>query len=261
VISQAYEETVADRARRSERERTLLLDALLEGRTQDPLLVGQASRLLDLPERGSMVIVVAETPSPGLEGVPGLEQALRARGLPSAWRLRSHRQVGIVALAGSARSDDLRADMRARVVGRAGVSPMFTQLVDAHRFVTLADLALRCLPPGEQGVALYDDHPIGTLLVGAPDLAARLVDRTLGPLLALADDERDSLLHTLAVWTAEGGSASRAAERMYCHRNTVRNRLQRVESLIGRCLSDPWALTELCLAIEANRLATARGAP
>jgi DNA-binding PucR family transcriptional regulator len=38
-----------------------------------------------------------------------------------------------------------------------------------------------------------------------------------------------------------------------CHPNTVRHRLRRVEMLTGRSLSDPLAIAELCLALEAVR--------
>jgi DNA-binding PucR family transcriptional regulator len=53
---------------------------------------------------------------------------------------------------------------------------------------------------------------------------------------------------------AAGGSASEAGRRLYCHRNTVRNRLARLEELSGRSLADPRALAELCTATEAVRL-------
>jgi DNA-binding PucR family transcriptional regulator len=131
---------------------------------------------------------------------------------------------------------------------------VYRELVDTSRYLALADIALGCAPPGGKGVSLYDDHPSGTLIAGSPDLAARLARLVLGPVLDLAADERDELLHTLTVWLDEGGSTSRASERLFCHRNTVRNRLQRIEHLTGRALAEPRSVTELCLAVDAHAL-------
>lgn len=258
VITETYDDMVTDRARRSERERTLLLDALLEGRTQDLPLVGDAARILDLPERGKLLVVVAETAAPGDEGLPGIEQALRLRAIRSAWRLRSQRHLGIV-VSGSSRGseasvDDIRSTLESRAVGRVGVSPAYRELADTAHHVTLADIALNCLPPGDKGVALFDQHPLTTLLAGSPALAERSAHRILGPILDLPGDERQMLLGTLSTWIDEGGSATRAAARLFCHRNTVRNRLQRVERLTGRSLDEPTALAEICVAVRAVAL-------
>jgi hypothetical protein len=40
---------------------------------------------------------------------------------------------------------------------------------------------------------------------------------------------------------------------VYCHRNTVLNRLRRIEQLTGRSLSVPKGLVDLALALEAFR--------
>ncbi|RZM96173.1 helix-turn-helix domain-containing protein, partial [Streptomyces alfalfae] len=52
--------------------------------------------------------------------------------------------------------------------------------------------------------------------------------------------------------------AGRAAARLYCHRNTVFNRLRRLEQLTSRSLTRPRDLVEVALALEAHRLS---GAP
>ncbi|MFE3757608.1 helix-turn-helix domain-containing protein [Nocardia tengchongensis] len=40
---------------------------------------------------------------------------------------------------------------------------------------------------------------------------------------------------------------------LYCHRNTVLNRLRRIEELTGRSIAEPRAMIELALAVEAAR--------
>jgi DNA-binding PucR family transcriptional regulator len=81
-----------------------------------------------------------------------------------------------------------------------------------------------------------------------------VVHSVLGGVLDLDPDERSLLLETVEVWVEAGGSATEAGKRLYCHRNTVRNRLARLEELTGRSLSDPRSLAEVCTAVEAVRL-------
>jgi DNA-binding PucR family transcriptional regulator len=83
-----------------------------------------------------------------------------------------------------------------------------------------------------------------------------LVDEVLGGLLQLDPGDRAVLLETLAVWLDCEGSAGRAAGRLYCHRNTVFNRLRRLEQLTSRSLSYPRDLAEVILSVEALRLTT-----
>src|SRR5690606_13037153 len=65
---------------------------------------------------------------------------------------------------------------------------------------------------------------------------------------------RDVLLTTLETWLECDGSAARAADRLFCHRNTVLNRLRKIEQLTGRTLTRPGDLVELALALSALRL-------
>jgi DNA-binding PucR family transcriptional regulator len=46
----------------------------------------------------------------------------------------------------------------------------------------------------------------------------------------------------------------RAAGQLYCHRNTVFNRIRRIEQLTGRSLARPLDIVELTLALDAVRL-------
>ncbi|MFE6183280.1 helix-turn-helix domain-containing protein, partial [Streptomyces sp. NPDC056465] len=61
----------------------------------------------------------------------------------------------------------------------------------------------------------------------------------LGPLDRLDPADRDVIVETLTAWLDADGSAQRAGARLYCHRNTVLNRLRRFEQLTGRCLTRP----------------------
>jgi DNA-binding PucR family transcriptional regulator len=46
---------------------------------------------------------------------------------------------------------------------------------------------------------------------------------------------------------------SAAAERLFCHPNTVRHRLRRIEKRTDRSLSRPRDVAELCLVFEVHR--------
>lgn len=90
----------------------------------------------------------------------------------------------------------------------------------------LAETALRTIAPGSQLMVRLDSCLPTALVVGQPELAARLIADVFGPLLELDPSDRAVLLETLDAWLEYGGSAGRAATRLYCHRNTVFNRLQ-----------------------------------
>ena len=103
-------------------------------------------------------------------------------------------------------------------------------------------------------MASIDDDWAAALLAGAPEISGRVVHRLLGQVAALAPAERDILLTTLRTWIDCGGNASAAARQLYCHRNTVRNRLHRLEALSGQSLSDPRGVAGLSIAAHGARL-------
>ena len=73
---------------------------------------------------------------------------------------------------------------------------------------------------------------IERLLLSDPDLAAAIVDRELGPLLA---DPRmgEELVETLQVFFDAGGNRRETARRLHLADRTVAYRLERAEDLLG----------------------------
>ncbi|WP_229852976.1 PucR family transcriptional regulator [Streptomyces albospinus] len=92
------------------------------------------------------------------------------------------------------------------------------------------------------------------LVAAAPDEAGRIARAVLEGVLQLPAGERDRLLETLECWFAAAGSTADAARFLYCHRNTVRYRLHRIEELTGRSLRDPRTVADLAVALHALRL-------
>ncbi|MEB4614396.1 PucR family transcriptional regulator, partial [Leucobacter sp. M11] len=67
----------------------------------------------------------------------------------------------------------------------------------------------------------------------------------------LSAEEAATLRDTLAAFLRHNGQRGPAASELSVHRNTLRNRLERVESLSGRSLDDPDDRAELWLALRA----------
>ena len=249
VVHAAYRDALVDRARQSEQQRVSLFDALLEGRVEEWAVVGDGARVLDLPAAGLFVAVSGDG-----NGLARAEQALRRDGLRSVWRARADEYVGVVALDREHPLPAVRRLLCSVATARVGISPPYARLADTGWAVGLAAVARACSPPGTVAVNTLEDRPIATLVSAGRAVAEQVARAVIGPVLALDAADRALLLETLEVWFDAGGSAAEAGQRMFCHRNTVRNRLQRLEELTGRSLSDPTATSELRVALEVVRL-------
>ncbi|WP_236058381.1 helix-turn-helix domain-containing protein [Streptomyces silvae] len=228
-----------------------LLDALLEGRS-DPGLAARAAGALGLPERGRYV--VAALAAGGCGPAAG---ALEADGLRFLRRGRGDREVLVVALGD--RDPAVLAALLARWCrGPGGIGPVADGLAGLGTARRLAEVAQLTCPPGTSEVVRLEERLPAALVVSQPQLSARLVEDVLGPLLAAAPADRALLLRTFEAWLECGGSAGRAAGRLYCHRNTVLNRLRRLERLTSRSLTRPRELIEMMLALDAFRLTAQR---
>ncbi|MFC9061925.1 PucR family transcriptional regulator [Streptomyces sp. NPDC057074] len=247
LVADAYRQTEWQLGRRRENRARLLAAGLLDGTSRIADLP-EAAQVLDLPEQGRYV-VVAVTGGPSAR-----PDAARAAALPPGTRVHWHAgaevDYGIVLTD----ADDGLPEPHSPFPGlRIGVgSPVdgLAAVGDARR---LADTALEICPPAGGTVRLADELP-AALVVSSPELGRALADRVLGPLLRLEAADREVLLDTLTTWLDCDGSAQRAGERLYCHRNTVLNRLRRCEQLTGRSLARPADVVEISLALTARRV-------
>ncbi|NGO76199.1 PucR family transcriptional regulator [Streptomyces sp. YC504] len=252
TLSEAYRATELELRRRTDERLQALLDALLDGQDA-PELTSRAAAGLDLPEQGRYAVVVL--PLDRRDGSEPLHRLIRATGVRFVWRMRADCELGVAALDTSVGLDALSGLLEAGCTGPGGISPVVGGLAELGRARRLAELALRTCPPDSTAIVRLDRRVPTALVVGQPELAGRLVKDVFGPLLSLDPADRAVLLETLNAWLDCEGSAGRAAGRLYCHRNTVFNRLRRLEQLTGRDLSRPRDLTEMTLALDAHRLA------
>jgi len=149
--------------------------------------------------------------------------------------------------------DDIPHVLAEVATTRGGVSRPFQSPSQARDALREAQLASRCTNPGTTAVVRFGATPIPLLLANQPDASWQLADQVLAPVLQLPDPDRDTLLDTLETWSACAGSSTDAAKRLHYHRNTVHQRLRRLEQLTGRSCSDPVGSAGRYVALTAVR--------
>ncbi|MFD8050243.1 helix-turn-helix domain-containing protein [Streptomyces chartreusis] len=257
LVADAYRQAERQLAWRRENRVRLLATALLDGTSRIADLPETAAGLR-LPEHGRYVVVAVTG------GRPQVPTSVRPAPVPPGTSVYWHSGVevdyGIVLVGDEGDGEDdqdpvaalgLSADGTCE--GRIGVGSAVVGLASVGDARRLADLALSICPPDGGSVRLTEHLP-EALVISCPELGATLTEQVLGPLLRLEPADRDVLLDTLAAWFACDGSAQRAGEQLYCHRNTVLNRLRRCEQLTGRSLARPLDVVQISLALTARRL-------
>jgi PucR family transcriptional regulator, purine catabolism regulatory protein len=106
---------------------------------------------------------------------------------------------------------------------------------------------------GRHVTELFDELGLERLLAATPtDDLAEFVQRTIGPLVDHDRTNHTDLVDTLAVWL-ETRNMAEAARRMHVHYNTLKNRLERIEAIIGQVLDDATRALECEVAIHVDR--------
>ncbi|MCQ1582674.1 PucR family transcriptional regulator [Streptomyces parvus] len=278
VVADAYRQAERRQSWRRENRQRLMVAALLDGTARIADLA-EAAEMLGLPEQGRYAVLAvaggigaggagsgagagsaavsragAAQRGPGAAARPPVALPAGAPGATVLWHPGPDAEFAILPLAGSSGElSALAAALDVPAGTRAGIGSAVEGLAalgDARR---LAETALRTCP-ASGGTVLLDEHLPDALVVSSPALAGALADRVLGPLDRLDPADRDVIVETLTAWLDADGSAQRAGARLYCHRNTVLNRLRRFEQLTGRCLTRPRDAVEVSLALAARRL-------
>ncbi|MFE2057875.1 PucR family transcriptional regulator [Streptomyces sp. NPDC056465] len=277
VVAEAYRQAERRLSWRRENQQRLMTAALLDGTARIADLP-DAAAMLGLPVQGryAVLAVAGARRSPHATGRPPLELVGET---PALWHSAGDVELAILPLGaapavseeeprceedGPAVPDGLTSDdelgalaegLTAPLGTRVGVSSVVDGLASVGDARRLAETALRACP-ASGGTVLLDEHLPAALVVSSPALGTALAGRVLGPLDRLDPADRDVLIETLTAWLDSDGSAQRAGAKLYCHRNTVLNRLRRFEQLTGRCLTRPSDAVEVSLALAARRLLT-----
>ncbi|WP_436793181.1 PucR family transcriptional regulator [Actinospongicola halichondriae] len=155
-------------------------------------------------------------------------------------------------------ADALRAELDTRVrsvtlsigVGRCVTDPcdLAGSFVDASRAVDVGRWA-----KGRHVTELYDELGLERLLASAAqDDLHEFVMHAIGPLIEHDRQHHSSLLDTLSMWLTHRNVAA-ASREMFVHYNTFKNRLDRIEQILGPLLNDAARLLECEVAIHVAR--------
>jgi len=243
----AYRDEAREILRMRERERAALVEVILTGAAAKGTL-WEVANALRLPLDGAFLVIAAET-EPGHDPIPRAESALAVIDVRSVWRLDAEVSLGVLSLPDRTRNAAVLTVLNKHATHRIGASPVFGEL---HQAGWALQLALGS-NSGDTGVAQFRDSPIDILVAAAPHAALETARAVLGGLLELPEDELDLLLGTFEAWVRASGSATVAGAELFCHPNTVRYRLRRIEAGTGRVLANPGDVAELVTAVRAWR--------
>jgi hypothetical protein len=253
AMAEAYRDTLTQQVLGDETERAALVEALLEGRVSEHPGLWELADLLRIPAHGPYVVVAAQAPGVGKQALPQIDAKLLSFDIFSAWRLLPDLQLGIVHVRNDEKFDKLIALLRRVATTRVGVSSRYDNLADTHDAVRFARVALNDRTAADSAVTVFDDSLLGMAAVSSPEVMNRLAATVLGRFDDMPAEERTILFETFRAWSEHGGSVNDAAAQLFCHPNTVRHRLRRIEERTDRSLSKPRDLAELCLVFEIDR--------
>jgi purine catabolism regulator len=135
-------------------------------------------------------------------------------------------------------------------VGRRVASPtdLRRSFLEASRAVDVGRWA-----KGRHVTEVFDELGLERLLASAPaDDLAEFVEQAIGPLLHHDRTNDSDLVRTLGVWL-ETRNMAEAARRTHVHYNTLKNRLDRIETVLGPIMTDAVRSLECEVAIYVAR--------
>lgn len=139
-------------------------------------------------------------------------------------------------------------------VAAAGPASGPQALADAHAEAVRCLRALCALGRVGDGAGAAELGFLGVLLGNERDVAS-FVAATLGPLLEYDARRGTELVRTLGAYFACGGTLTRTKDELHLHVNTVVQRLDRIQALLGADWNEPERALELQLALRLHRLA------
>ena len=139
-----------------------------------------------------------------------------------------------------------------------GVGNPYTHLLNARKSLWEAQLALQVAKVKRQTNQIIAYRDIGYFRIlfaveNKEQLTAYYKD-VLGKLSAYDHQHGGELLTTLEVFLAENGNLSKATERLFVHRNTLKYRLEKIEQLTEHSLDDFFHRCTLQTAIALDQM-------
>lgn len=244
-IVEAYQQSLLEQRRRIDDERRQAFDRLIQTGGRHPATVQETAQALAMDAQGRFSVVMSD-----LSSTTELRRAmerLKRRGVPFHTQGMPSGQVLLVQIPDLS-TLDLNGLLRNV---RCGVAPMvegLSEVADALRFATAT---LRATPAGERGPRFLAEAWLGIVVAQAPDVSRRLVESVLDPVRSLPGAESERLLEAVRAYCYGDGSVASTAAKLYCHRNTLLNRLARFRDLTARDVRSPADAAVVLLALEA----------
>ncbi|MGE6446858.1 PucR family transcriptional regulator [Pseudomonas bubulae] len=131
-----------------------------------------------------------------------------------------------------------------------------------HRALNEARQALDVAENLRPATGLCDFSELGVLrllqAVGERSVIDAFVQQTLGPLIEPNRKQPYTLIDTLDALLQENGNALKAAQRLSIHRNTINQRMQRIEQNSAQSLDDPLFRMNASVALLVWRMSEAQ---
>ncbi|NAZ77159.1 hypothetical protein GTQ99_17270 [Kineococcus sp. T13] len=246
-----YHEAATALAFERDRDRRRAVEAFLDSDGEDGDLLARAAGVLGAGTGDDVFVAFV----PGRARNALTAPAARAAGAHlHEWRggtvVLAHRPRGTWPVdAGASGRPVVPAVLR---VVPCGVGPLAHGLSRVPRALRVAQQVAGALPASATAPARLAGTAVAVAASALGGLRGDLARDVLHELLVLAPPERDRLLETVDAY-AETGSVAAAAERTFCHRNTVLNRLRRVAECTGLDVTVPAQSSVLLLALTAWR--------
>ena len=230
AMTSAYRQQITQQVLEDEAERAALTEALVDGRTLDDYTVWEVAQLLRLPTSGPYVVVAASCPTVGKQALPGITAKLRSVDIFSAWRLLPDIQIGIAHVSTESKRDAVVELLERQATTRVGVSPPFNDLTDTAQALRYARVALNARNSRTGGVTVFEDSLLAVAAVSAPEVTNKVAALVFSQFDDLPSADKGVLFETFRSWVANKGSVANTAAQLFCHPNTVRHRLHRIEA-------------------------------
>ncbi|SDL09135.1 PucR family transcriptional regulator [Nonomuraea jiangxiensis] len=244
-ILAAYQQRVLEMAQAQQDERARWFARLLECDGRHPDIRRQVATVLGLDEHASFAVVAL--PPDCLATFRPLREQLDVLGVRVHAQDRPAGSVAVLQL--PARSGSAAEGWFRGV--RCAVSPVVDGLAEVPRAVRLAELSLYALPPDAAGPHNTRDLWPAIASGALGEFRADLVRDALGGLGELPARDVARILETVERYLSTG-SVVETARQLYCHRNTVLNRLRQFAVATGRDVMTSTDATVVTLALRAR---------
>lgn len=238
-----------------------LLTDLLTAPNRDPAALIERGRRLGTDLNRSHLLLVAKCPThsraslaaSGRQYLFGHSGISAEHGDTVVLLLRSDTSPGDAARSAAAQLAHLCG--APVTVAAAGPATGPADLPATHDEAVRCLQAMRVLGRTGSGACAAELGFLGVLLGDSHDVE-NFVGATLGPLLDYDRRHGTDLVATVGTYFACGANLSRAKDQLHIHVNTITQRLDRIQELLGRNWKAPDHALELQLALRLHRLAT-----